>query len=48
MILLLLEALDFLNICSWFKPLGHGLGFIGIYMKLCRFLWQGLVFLDIK
>ncbi len=37
MILLLLEALGFLDICRWFRPRAHGLGFLGLDMSLCRF-----------
>jgi hypothetical protein len=46
MTLLLLGALDFLNICRWFRLLGHGL--LVISMGLFRSLWWGLVFLDIE
>jgi hypothetical protein len=39
MTLLLPGALDFLNICRWFRLLGHGLGLLVLGMGLFRSLW---------
>jgi hypothetical protein len=47
MTLLFLEALDFLNICRWFRLPGHGVGLLVLGMGLFRSLLWGLVFLDI-
>jgi len=38
MTFLLHGALGFLNICSWFRPLGHWLAFFVLGMGLFKFL----------